>query len=186
MKLIRGVGINDSNEPITIDGKLIRSYSVWTSMLDRCYNIKLGQKYPTYAGCFVNEKWLLFSNFKRWFDDNYIEDHQLDKDLLVFGNKEYSEDTCIFVPQWLNKFVTESNASRGKYLIGVTISNEGKFVSRCHNPVTKKSEYLGTFLTEQEAHVAWKMFKSKNVDIMKTELDAIDKRLYPLLKVKYK
>ena len=44
---------------------------------------------------------------------------QLDKDLLVKGNKVYNESTCVFLPKEINSVLTKSTASRGDYLIGV-------------------------------------------------------------------
>ena len=44
---------------------------------------------------------------------------QLDKDILIKGNKEYNPNTCCFVDIRLNSLFTKDNAMRGKYPIGV-------------------------------------------------------------------
>ena len=41
------------------------------------------------------------------------EGRYLDKDILVRGNKLYSPDTCLFVPQEINNLLTVQN-KRGK------------------------------------------------------------------------
>lgn len=49
------------------------------------------------------EEWKRFSVFKKWFDANYVEGYDLDKDLLSNnGHKVYSSDTCCFIPHNLN------------------------------------------------------------------------------------
>lgn len=120
MKLIYGVGINDYDGSIKIDGKIITSYLCWQNMLNRCYDPKCQAKNPTYIGCTVCEEWLLFSNFKKFYDENYKSNLQLDKDILKIGNKIYSPQYCRFVPQYINKLLTDSGAARGNLPLGVT------------------------------------------------------------------
>lgn len=94
-RMVCGVGINDM-----YGVSELQSYKTWDAMIRRCYTSHSNK--PTYVGCSVSSEWLLFSNFKKWFDDNYIEGYQLDKDILVNGNKIYSAATCCFVPQRIN------------------------------------------------------------------------------------
>ena len=168
-KLVFGVGINDADYVVqkmgTIDVDGVRKqklvwicpyYRVWVNMLSRCYSIKLQELRPTYEGCSVSEEWILFSNFRAWMVDQDWEGKQLDKDLLMGGNKVYSENTCIFVTRVVNSFLTDRGAARGKWMIGVAWDKSAnKFKSRCSNPFTKKNENLGYFTYEQEAHNAW-------------------------------
>jgi len=90
------------------DGKPLKSYKVWTSMLRRCYNSKLQERHPTYKGCFVCKEWHNFTNFHKWFEENYIEGYELDKDCIYFGNKEYSPTFCKFVSLSENATMTSS------------------------------------------------------------------------------
>lgn len=120
-KLVHSYGINDLNERIKIDGKHLESYKVWIGMLQRCYSVKCQERHQSYIGCSVSDEWIYFSNFKRWFDENYIEGYALDKDILVPGNKIYSKYTCTFVPQYLNNLLTDSARSRTDMPIGVRI-----------------------------------------------------------------
>ena len=169
-KLVQTIGVNDANYTVTnkvtigyINGKqkqklswICPFYSRWKRMLERCYSSKHHERHPTYIGCTVCEEWLTFSNFKAWMETQDWEGKELDKDILVIGNKVYSPETCAFVTAEINSFVLESTTSRGKYSLGVHWDiRRNKFVSQCRNPFTKKTEFLGYFNTEQEAHKAW-------------------------------
>lgn len=169
-KLVRGVGINDSDyatlkwETIGyVNGRQKRKliwmcpfYRTWKSMIDRCYSAKYQDKYPTYKGCAVSKEWLTFSVFKAWMVTKDWQDNHLDKDILFEGDKVYSPETCVFVSGVVNNFTIDSGASRGGLLIGVTWDKPTeKFKSNCCNPFTKKQEYLGLFTSELEGHGAW-------------------------------
>ena len=86
-------------------------------MLRRCYDEKLHKKYPTYIDCKVCEEWLNFQNFAKWYYNNYYEIENekicLDKDILHKGNKIYSPDNCVFVPNNINVLFVKSDKSRG-------------------------------------------------------------------------
>ena len=79
-----------------------KAYNAWAAMLQRCYDSKLHLRNPTYKECSVIEEWYNFQNFAGWFEKNYIDGYQLDKDLLIKGNKIYSPETCCFVPKEIN------------------------------------------------------------------------------------
>lgn len=163
--LTYGVGINDADYVVQknekVDGKKkavwrCPYYDRWISMLRRCYSAKFHVKQPTYKGCKVCDEWLYFSNFHKWMENQDWEGKQLDKDLLLEGNKIYSPDTCVFVSPRVNIFINDHGRARGKYLIGVSWDKRNKkFRADCCNPFTKKKEYLGLFDTELEAHNAW-------------------------------
>jgi len=168
-KLVFGVGINDADyvvtkwETIEVNGKRKQRlvwtcpfYQVWVSMLRRCYSDKYQERKPTYKGCTVSKEWKRFSNFRAWMVLQDWQGNQLDKDLLLEGNKVYSENTCVFVTGMVNKFTIDSAASRGEWMIGVAWhKGTSKFRSSCCNPFTNKQEYLGLFTIEQEAHQEW-------------------------------
>lgn len=122
-KPIYGVGINDADYVTqkNVNGKnvICHFYQTWKGMLERCYSAKCQEKQPTYKGCSVCEEWLTFSNFKEWMDSQYWYIMELDKDVLVKGNKAYSPETCIFVSSQLNLFTTDREKERGDYPIGV-------------------------------------------------------------------
>lgn len=173
-KLVCGIGVNDADYAVAkietigyVDGKQKQKqiwacpyYRAWASMLNRCYSAKLQERRPTYKNCTVSEDWLTFSNFKAWMENQDWEGRQLDKDLLVEGNKIYSAETCIFVTPTVNAFTNSRRASRGDLLLGVSWDSKSeKFRASCGNPTTKKQENLGLFTSEQAAHQAWRKRK---------------------------
>ena len=169
-KLVCGVGVNNADYAVVkretisyVNGKRKQKrvwtcpyYETWASMLSRCYSAKYQERWPSYKGCTVTDEWLTFSNFKTWMEKQDFEDKQLDKDLLLEGNKVYGPETCVFITQTVNKFTTDRGAARGKWPIGVCWDKEkGKFLAQCSNPFTKKREKLGLFTCEQQAYDAW-------------------------------
>ncbi|WNO60454.1 hypothetical protein [Rheinheimera sp. MMS21-TC3] len=74
-------------------------YSRWIDMIKRCYDPKKQERHPTYKGCSVCDEWHNFQNFVKWFEANHPKDgkyYELDKDIIVTGNKVYSPETCVF------------------------------------------------------------------------------------------
>lgn len=160
--LIYGIGINDADYSTryTVKGKRVMCpfYRTWMSMLVRCYSEKLQQSRPTYIGCSVCEEWLTFSNFKKWMEKQDFEGKQLDKDLLISGNKEYSPESCIFVYRTLNTMLLDRAAGRRGLPLGVSYKSKSlRLVSQIM--LTGKKKHLGYFLTPKEAHKAWQQAK---------------------------
>lgn len=160
-KLVHGVGINDADYVVqpTVNGRrtCCPFYRVWRGMLERCYSEKYQARQPTYIGCSVCDEWLTFSNFKSWMEQQDWEGKELDKDLLVEGNKVYSPESCAFVDNMTNNFITDNRATRGEWPIGICLHRyAGKFRAYCKNPFTKKQEFLGIFTCPNQAHLAWR------------------------------
>ena len=105
-KLVYGVGINDADYQVnpTIDGSRVMcpAYSAWHSMIERCYSEKYHDKKPTYKECYVCDEWLYFLKFKSWMEKQDYKGKELDKDILIQGNKVYSPETRIFVDKTIN------------------------------------------------------------------------------------
>ena len=193
--LIHGVGVNDADyvtrkfETINGKQKLVWDcpfYSKWVSMLTRCYSPKWQEKEPTYKGCTVIEEWKIFSNFRNWMIEQDYEGKHLDKDIIVEGNKVYSPETCVFVPQEVNKFLNNHGNNRGDCPIGVSFNKpNGKFVSQCNNPFNKKREYLGRFTCPNEAHLAWKARKHELACMLAGSEYVDDPRVAEALKTRF-
>ena len=165
-KLVLGVGINDKTRPVFVDGKKVKEYALWQSMLSRYFSEKCQTLRPTYKGCNVSDNFLHYTFFYDWCHNQIgfgkVDEKgrywQLDKDLLFIGNKTYSETTCVFVPQEINKFFNEYGNARGEYPVGVYFhKRDGKFKAHCS--VNGKSKHLGYFNTPEEAFMVYKPFK---------------------------
>ncbi len=127
-------------------------------MLKRCYSSRTQAKYPSYKGCTVCTEWLTFSNFKKWLTECSDLSLQLDKDLLVEGNKVYSPETCVMISGVINNFISLPRILDDLPL-GVHVGKGGKYKSSCSNPFTRKVIHLGTFCSPDEAHEAWRAQK---------------------------
>ena len=159
-KLVYGVGVNDADYVInpSFDGKTVKCpfYFKWLGMLERAYSRSFHERYPTYTECSVHSDWHTLSTFKSWMELQNWEGMQLDKDLLVKGNKVYSSDTCVFVTREVNTFMTESKATRGALPLGVSVI-AGRYKARL--TVKGKVTSLGSFNAPEEAHQAYRAAK---------------------------
>lgn len=153
-----------------VNGKITPAYNAWNNMLVRCYDEEYQRKKPTYIGCSVCEEWHNFQNFAGWYYINHPQESSgycLDKDLLVIGNRKYGPDLCIFIPNEINCFITDSSAMRGDLMIGVTKPSDSKnFKAYCHNPFTGSRGYIRYFKNEVEGHLAWRSRKSHFAELL--------------------
>ena len=143
-------------------------------MLKRCYDPKLHEKYSTYKGCEVENYLLNYQHMCEWIGNNYYEVPGermcLDKDILCKGNKIYSRETCIFVPERINTLFTKCNKSRGKDPIGVILRPSGNYQVYCQNEYGK-SICLGTYNTKEEAFQVYKNYKER---VIKEVIDSYE------------
>ena len=159
---VYGVGILGTKYQAKINGVITKEYDLWHSMLQRCYSDSFKNKRPTYEGCEVSDKFKIYEYFYEWCQNQIGFSNQgwhLDKDLLIKGNKVYSEDSCVFIPQEINKVLVKSTASRGEHLIGVHWCKKGKAFKAQISKNKGKREHLGYFKTEIEAFNAYKQAK---------------------------
>ena len=160
------VGISGNKYPSKVNGVLTKEYALWQSMLKRCYSDKYQKKNPTYEGCEVSDNFKYYEYFYEWCNKQIgfdVKGWHLDKDLLVKGNKVYSEDYCIFLPNEINLLLTKRTASRGEHLIGVYYHKRGKVFMAQVSKNKGKQEHLGSFNTELEAFNAYKEAKESFV-----------------------
>ena len=182
---VRGVGYLGGNLDLksTHNGKLCKIYTQWYGMIARCYDEKYHIRFPTCVGCTVSEEFKDYSKWREWYD-NYQYKHdgwQLDKDLLVKGNKIYSSETCVFLPHIINSTLTKSNKTRGNYLIGTYFDTHNNKFKAC---ITKygKNTTLGYFENEIDAHLAYKEAKEEYLKELAEEYkDMLDPRAYSAL-----
>ena len=141
---VYGVGIDDveGSKDWLVNGKRhsFKYYRDWKNMLKRCYCTT-----GDYLGdVSVSESWLTLSNFKSWFEQNYVEGYVLDKDIL--SGEVYSENTCIYIPKELNLFLTSIRKECGSHFD--TTRNKYQSYTKKYNG---KRINIGRFATEREA-----------------------------------
>ena len=172
-----------------VNNRKTEYYEEWIGMLRRCYNNNQRDrnKRPKYDGWTVCEEWHNFQNFAEWYEENYYEIKEekmcLDKDILVKGNKIYSPQTCVFVPNRINVLFTKSDKIRGDFPIGVTYHKRDKvFESKmCYMDKNKikHSCYLGRYNTSEEAFESYKKAKENYIKQVADEYKLyIPKELY--------
>ena len=180
-----GIGIVGTKYPPTVNGVITKEYDLWQNMLRRCYSDSSKKKRPTYEGCGVSDNFKSFEYFYEWCQKQIgfgVASFELDKDLLVKGNKIYSEDSCIFIPKEINSLLIKSVASRGVYLIGVCWSKTHKAFKAQISKNKGKSEHLGYFATEIEAFNAYKQAKETFIKEQANKFKSqIDPRAYEAL-----
>ena len=182
---VYGIGVLGAKYPSKINGVLTKEYILWCGMLKRCYPTILKKKRPTYEDCEVSDNFKSYDYFYKWCNSQVGFDNQgwhLDKDLLIKGNKVYSESTCVFIPREINQLLTKSTALRGKHLIGVYWSKTNKaFVAKV-NKGKGKQEHLGYFNTELEAFNVYKTAKEAFIKEQANKWKSqIDERAYKAL-----
>lgn len=143
-------------------------------MLQRCYDIKYQNRYPTYQDVTCCNEWLLFENFYEWlhsqenFDKWYNGKRwEVDKDILIKGNKLYSPNTCCLVSPKINCLFTKCNIVRGEYPIGVTYDKKSmRYEARISisNNGNGKSRSQGEYPTPEDAfYLGYKPYKEKYI-----------------------
>jgi hypothetical protein len=165
-KSIYGVGyIGEGKYKFSENGKQTPQSNSWVNMMIRCYSEKEHERNPKYKDCTVAEEWHCFQNFAKWYDENFYqvegERMQLDKDILVKGNKIYSPDTCIFTPMRINILFAKRDSKRGEFPIGVARNNK-KFQAHCSN-ISGRKEVIGIFETIEESFNAYKSHKENYI-----------------------
>ena len=181
MKLVKGVGINDANYVTskavytTVDGKRKKvvvwycPYMLrWRNMLDRCYSPQR-EKLATYNEALVCNEWLTFSNFKEWMSAQDWEGKELDKDLLVKGNKIYSPETCVFVPSYINNLLTGRYSDKLPGVLKNSGSKKNPYRVTCRDGNGGLLQ-LGLYKTELEAHKAW---QSAKIDVVRFQMERL-------------
>ena len=179
---IYGFGVNDASfvTQVTVNGKkkMHPAYDCWRQIIRRCYSEKSLSVKPRYTDVSVCDEWSSFSSFLSWWRENHVPGWQIDKDILT-DNMEYSPESCIFVPKWINCIVNDSLRSRGRLMVGATYSSrDGVIEAWARNTITNKQEYLGRFNDELSAHEAWKKRRLEILSQLKSEIDDIDGRIY--------
>ena len=140
-------------------------YMAWRGILERTMSNEYKQKFPTYTECSICKEWLIFSEFKKWFDDpqnGFKKGYHLDKDLLLKNNKHYSPETCCFLPHQLN-LVFSNKTKNNKLPKGVTRVTNTSDRYQSSVCTSGKSIHLGVYDTPEEAFKSYKYAKEKYI-----------------------
>lgn len=157
---VKGMGyIGVGRHSVVESGTVSPAYRSWAGVLERVYCTKYLAKRPTYAGTQIFSEWLNFQNFADWFKAQPNSGRigfDLDKDLRVPGSKEYSPETCSFVPTQINSILNDCRASSGNLPRGVRRNRKG-FSARVSNG--GELQTLGTFKTAEVAYTTYREAK---------------------------
>lgn len=138
-------------------------YDRWSGIIKRVTHKGDTARDICYQDVGVSEDWIYASKFKTWMSSQIWKGLELDKDILSSGSKIYSEETCCFVPRYINSLL--KNNSRGSYPIGVSFSDYN-YLARVNkfDGYNQNSKYLGRFKTPEAAHRAWQIAKANIVE----------------------
>lgn len=165
-------------------------YNTWAGMIERVHDLVALEKRQSYKPCIIVESWYCFANFYSWAKYQIGWNNprwQLDKDILVKGNKVYGPDTCCFVPSQINALFTKREAERGDLPIGVTryTTRQGKKrnVAIVSDPDVKHGRRRGCFGKSTEECFLW--YKENKEQVIKNQAnkykDQIDPKIYAAL-----
>lgn len=169
-----------------------QKHNLYQNMKTRCYNKNYHKAKPDYKECSVCEEWLNDKQaFCEWVDENYYRidgepSVELDKDILVQGNKIYSPSTCIFAPRRINDlFIHSGNKKKNGLPLGVYKDNNNKYTVSCNITVFdkeepyKKSVVFHGFTTPDEAAEVYRQHKKAEIIyIADCYKDRIPEKLY--------
>lgn len=176
-RFVYGVGF----VPKGLMGENKTAYNVWLGMLTRCYSKYYQKREPSYIGKTVCNEWKNFENFILWFNENYIEGFEIDKDILKKNNEIYSPDTCCFVPKEINNLFINRHRRINGLPSGVHYDKErGKYSSH----IKKDGKYcaLGRYNTVEEAFNIYKVEKEKRIKELSLKYkDKLDSYVYEAL-----
>ena len=167
---VYGAGVNTVDFEVVVEGDHIWQYRMWKSMIRRCFSEKLKARQSAYKDVTCCDEWLSFANFFSWVNRevDYMGrpvGFELDKDILMRGNKTYSPEACSFVPQPVNKLLMGSGAVRGDFPVGVCFHNlVGKFVVQLS--VDGKQKTLGYYNNPEDAFAAYKVAKEAQIKVV--------------------
>ena len=163
--------------------KDLKSYSLWCGMMRRSESFDYKAMKPTYKDCTVSENFKSFKYFHNWCLDQKgygIDNFELDKDILIKGNKHYSEDTCCLVPKQINMLFVFASNKKSNLPLGVSYNkSNGYFVSSVSTGDGKIVKYSKT---PEEAFLKYKKDKENHIKSMADKFkDSISDKVYERL-----
>ena len=179
--LIYGYGVNDIwysseiREEFTDQQGKRKSKLLFYCYIHNSWKVMLRRVFVDnrYEDCLIQEEWLTYSNYYRWFIStipNSNQDYVVDKDILSKGVSCYSENTCLFVPKKINHLISKSPKKRSNFLIGTYLDKSKASISWQGYYTVDGKRDMKNFPTEYSAHSHWRRGCIKNI---KTEIDKI-------------
>lgn len=153
-------------------------------MLQRCYSDDYQVAQPTYADCSVADEWLSYQTFAEWINTQPawgIPGFELDKDLIVLGNKIYGPKTCSMVPGAINCLIA-TRSRRNSSPLGACFNEEKrKYTAYCMDG-NGNNKYLGAFTDAEDAFSVYKSYKERVIKMVAERFRAqIDPRVFETL-----
>lgn len=136
----------------------IKTYQVWSNMLQRVYRPSNKNVARQYAGTWVHPDWHNYQYFAAWYEKQINEFNSvsfrwcIDKDLKIPGNRQYGTETCFVVPEQINALLNDRFHARGKLPLGVS-QTRNYYQARINN--FGKPKTLGTYKTIREAQLSY-------------------------------
>jgi hypothetical protein len=171
------VRIQNAQDRRGADGKWLKFYTeegvgyatrasvVWFNMKARCEDTR-AYKARNAAYADTQNGFESFQHFAEWCQGEYGYRKRerngffwsLDKDLISIGNRVYSEDRCMFIPNRVNILFSGTRIER-EYPMGVCYYKPlNKLRSQSHSANGTKT-HLGYFDCPEEAHLAYQKHK---------------------------
>lgn len=185
-----GVGLNSGKFGYATSSKIngkwvnLHEYSIWSSMIKRCYSGELS----CYDDVTVGSAWHDYQDFAKWYesqpDYRKTGNWQLDKDILNPASRVYCPENCRFVPTQINVLIRVM--AEKEHVQGVNFHKRDKKFRAYLKDVDGKLIEKNGFETEMEAFMWYKVQKESVIKIV-AELykPLIDPDIYDAL-IKYK
>ena len=181
-----GVGII-GNGIVVKNGKVVREYALWQTMLERCYGTNNRDKLQAYKDCIVSDNFKYYPYFKEWCNKQIGYGNKgwdLDKDILSGLGKIYSEDTCCFVPSEINRCISNKSFNN-KYNLPSGIKEHGGRGTKYYSASIcefGENRYIGNYDTVTEAEMAYKTERREYIHRLACKWkESIDPRAYEAL-----
>ena len=160
-----------------------KSFRYWVDMITRTTSEDFKNRSLTYKDCSISENFKDFNCFHNWCLGQVgygLAKFELDKDILIKGNKSYSEVTCCLVPKQINMLFIYPSDKKSNLPLGVSYNKSNGYyvssVSTCDGKIVKYSK------TPEEAFLKYKEDKENHIKSMANKFkDSISDKVYERL-----
>lgn len=166
-----------------------KAHDYWAKMMQRAYCEKYKTEHPTYENVTVCDEWLNYQNFADWCVNRKQYGKlkfNLDKDIILRGNKIYAPERCSLVPQRINKLLVTKNLVEPVVPLGVKIIRDKiskeitGYTAACADD--GKDVYFGYYKNIHNAFHAYKKGKEALIkSVANSCKDDLDNAVYAAL-----